>query len=132
MKPKIDMITIPVENLKVSEEFYRNMLEVTDDQISAGDDHIAFFLGGEISFVLFERSAFAQLTTQRRQSLHSSTVVLTHTAESIEEVNEILLRAEHAGGMIMKEGVFDEWSYTGYFKDPNGHVWEVMVWNKKQ
>lgn len=132
MKPSIQMITIPVVNLLESESFYRSMFELPEEQISAGDEHIAFFLEGDLSFVLFERLAFAATTGQESGDLRSSTLVLTHIAKSKEEVNRILRQAQLAGGSIVQEGVADDWGYSGYFKDPNGHVWEVRSWNSEQ
>lgn len=80
MKPSIQMITIPVVNLLESEKFYRSMLELPEEQISAGDEHIAFFLEGDLSFVLFERSAFAGMTQVKRVEIydhrHCSSLIL--------------------------------------------------------
>jgi uncharacterized glyoxalase superfamily protein PhnB len=45
------------------------------------------------------------------------------------EVDEVLARAARAGAEIIKparETVFG--GYAGYFRDPNGHIWEI-VWN---
>ncbi|UOQ84394.1 VOC family protein [Gracilibacillus salinarum] len=128
MKPTINMITIPVRNLEESEAFYRKLLEIPEEKISAGDDHIAFFLEQDISLVLFERKGFAEMTGQANQTFDHSTLILTHTATSEQEVDKVLLEAEEAGGSIYKQGTSDEWSYTGYFNDPNGHVWEVIAW----
>ncbi|QGQ45857.1 hypothetical protein [Metabacillus sediminilitoris] len=57
-----------------------------------------------------------------------STLILTHNAKCNEEVKS---QSENAGGSIVKEGVTDDGSYTGYFKDPNGHVWEVIAWDSE-
>ncbi|MDQ0273823.1 VOC family protein [Cytobacillus purgationiresistens] len=131
MKPKIDMITVPVKSLEVSNKFYRDLIRVSEDQISSGDNHTAFLLDGGMSLVLFEHVAFAQMTDQKEDLIFSS-LILTHTAESEAEVCEILQMAEQAGGIIIKKAIRDEWSFKGCFKDPDGHIWEILAWNNNQ
>ncbi|MBZ0229285.1 MAG: VOC family protein, partial [Bauldia sp.] len=54
---------------------------------------------------------------------------LAYNARSKAEVDAVLAEAEAAGARLLKpaEDVF--WGgYSGYFADPDGHVWEV-AWN---
>jgi uncharacterized glyoxalase superfamily protein PhnB len=40
-----------------------------------------------------------------------------------------LAQAKAAGGTILKPAQMADWGgYTGYFADPDGHIWEV-AWN---
>jgi uncharacterized protein len=128
MNPKIDIVTIPVENLDLSTRFYIEVFALPEDKISSGEDHVAFFLEGEMSLVLYERSGFAQMTEQHEENLNTSSVIFSHTAKDIKEVNSILSRALRAGGTVTKEGTADDWGYTGLFKDIDGYTWEVMSW----
>lgn len=128
MNPKIDIVTIPVENLDLSTGFYREVFALPEDKISSGEDHVAFFLEGEMSLVLYERSGFAQMTEQHEDNLNASSVIFSHTAKDTKEVNSILSRALRAGGTVTKEGTADDWGYTGLFKDTNGYTWEIMSW----
>jgi len=42
------------------------------------------------------------------------------------EVDEVLAAASGAGAEILKRADDTEWGgYSGYFADPDGHVWEV-------
>lgn len=131
MKPNIDMITVPVQDLKESERFYRELLELHDEQVASGEDHIAFFLENGISLVLFEQSEFARMTEQIGGLSRTSKLILTHNAGSNEEVDQILLKAKNAGAKILKAAAANEWSYSGYFKDPDGHTWEVLAWLRR-
>lgn len=125
---KINIVTIPVENLELSTRFYREIFTLPEDKISSGDDHVAFFLEGEMSLVLYERSGFAQMADQHEDNINTSSVIFSHTAKGTKEVNSILSSALKAGGMVTKEGTADEWGYTGHFKDIDGYTWEVMSW----
>lgn len=45
---------------------------------------------------------------------------------SPDEVDEVFRTAEAAGAKILKPGEATDWGgYSGYFADPDGHVWEV-------
>ncbi|MCP3028794.1 SRPBCC domain-containing protein [Halobacillus sp. A5] len=131
MNPKIDIVTIPVGNLDLSTRFYKEVFDLPEDKISSGEDHVAFFLEGEMSLVLYERSGFAQMTQQHEDNLNTCSVIFSHTAKDIKEVNFILSRAGKAGGTVTKEGNADDWGYyTGLFKDIDGYTWEVMTWQE--
>lgn len=51
---------------------------------------------------------------------------LAINCDSPEQVDETLVAAVHAGAVVLKPGQVAEWGgYSGYFADPDGHVWEV-------
>jgi predicted lactoylglutathione lyase len=55
-----------------------------------------------------------------------SGITLAHNTKTKDEVDEILRRAEAAGGKILKIPQIAEWGgYSGYFSDPDGYLWEV-------
>ncbi len=127
MKPKIDIVTLGVEDLEKSVRFYRYMLELDDEQVVAGEDHVAFFLDSEMSLVLFPRAEIARIADQRTVAPSSAEIMLSHTAANKEEVDEILTQAECAGGTILQQGSANEWGYAGSFLDLDGHIWEVSA-----
>jgi uncharacterized glyoxalase superfamily protein PhnB len=46
--------------------------------------------------------------------------------ESPAAVDDLLRRAKVAGATITRPAAKAEWGgYTGYFADPDGHLWEV-------
>lgn len=126
--PKINIVTIPVENLERSTRFYRKVFALPEDKISSSDDHVAFFLEGEMSLVLYERSDFAQMVGQHEDNLNASSVIFSHTTQDKKEVNSILSNVLKAGGTIIKEATADDWAYIGFFKDIEGYTWEVIFW----
>jgi predicted lactoylglutathione lyase len=56
-------------------------------------------------------------------------IALAHNVPAKEDVAEVLMIAAAAGGRIVKpaQDVFGG-GHSGYFADPDGHLWEV-AWN---
>ncbi len=53
-------------------------------------------------------------------------VTLAHNVASPEEVDALLKQAVDAGAILVKPGQEVFWGgYSGYFADPDGHLWEV-------
>ncbi len=44
--------------------------------------------------------------------------------------NSTLKRVDAAGGVVPGQAKEQPWGYAGLFKDPDGHLWEVM-WNHR-
>ncbi|PXA97555.1 glyoxalase [Nostoc sp. 3335mG] len=127
MKPKISIITIGVDELERAFVFYRALFDIAEEQIGAGEDHVAFFFDEDFSFVLFPREQIAQ-TAGKPETLEGTPgFVLSHRAESAEEVDAILERVLIAGGAIITPGTESEWGYSAYFEDTEGNVWELMA-----
>lgn len=127
MKPSISIITIGVDDLERAFAFYRALFDIADEQIGAGEDHVAFFFPNDFSFVLFPRDQIAR--TAGRDAAVSGTpgFVLSHQAASPDEVDDILRRVLVAGGAIVTEATRSEWGYSAYFEDSEGNVWELMA-----
>jgi catechol 2,3-dioxygenase-like lactoylglutathione lyase family enzyme len=52
-----------------------------------------------------------------------------HAAPTRADVDELLAQAKRAGAMLTQEAHDRPWGiYSGYFRDPDSHLWEVM-WN---
>ncbi len=127
MKPEISIITIGVDDLERAFAFYRALFEISDEQIGAGEDHVAFFFDSGFSFVLFPREQIA-LTAGKPEAIAGTPgFVLSHRAESPEGVDTILERVLVAGGAVITAGTQSEWGYSAYFEDTEGNVWEVMA-----
>lgn len=85
-------------------------------------EDVAFLSGGNVVLALWSPSFIAEdAQLQAPQRVAYATNVF---AES--EVDEILGRAQSAGAVVTKPGGATDWGgYTGYFTDPDGHLWEV-------
>ncbi len=127
MKPEISIITIGVDDLDRAFGFYRALFELPDEQIGAGEDHVAFFFDDKFSFVLFPRADIAQTAGKSDAVAGTPGFVLSHRAQSAEEVDAILGQVLAAGGAIVTPGTESEWGYSAYFEDSEGNVWELMA-----
>ncbi len=126
-KVKINIITLAVHHLEKTAAFYREVLQLPEDQVSKGEDHIAFFFDENFSLVLYPREEVASTTGQLNLNPSSNELILSSFVESRQDVDDILRRATLANGNVIKQGIANEWGYSGYFADPDGHVWEIST-----
>jgi hypothetical protein len=55
-------------------------------------------------------------------------ITFAYNVRSQERVDEVLAEVERAGGAITKPAASTAWGgYSGYFTDPEGHLWEVAT-----
>ena len=127
LKPSISIITIGVDDLERAFTFYRALFDIEEDQIGAGEDHVAFFFPGNFSFVLFPREQIAHTAGKDVAVPGTPGFVLSHQAASPAEVDDILHRVLVAGGAVIVAGTQSEWGYSAYFEDSEGNVWELMA-----
>jgi len=125
------MITIGVDDLKVSLKFYRDGLGLKTEGIIGTEFEygaIAVFdLQHGFKLALFARPDLALdagIATSNRSSTEFS---LGHNVGSESEVNAVMRQASAAGARIVKPAQKTFWGgYAGYFQDPDGHLWEVL------
>ncbi|MEO5806258.1 VOC family protein [Devosia sp.] len=127
MKPRINIITIGVDDLERAFSFYRALFDVSDEQIGAGEDHVAFFLDADLSFVLFPRDQIAANAGKPEVIAGTPQFVLSHSAGSATEIDAILDRVLIAGGTITAAAQQSEWGYSAYFEDSEGNLWEILA-----
>jgi predicted enzyme related to lactoylglutathione lyase len=127
MKPRINIITIGVDDLERAFAFYRALFELGDDAIGAGEDHVAFFFSEDLSFVLFPRGELANTAGKEHAVPGTAQFVLSHRADNDAEIDAILDQVVVAGGSIIMPGTESEWGYSAYFEDTEGNVWELMA-----
>ncbi|BAB54258.1 MULTISPECIES: VOC family protein [Mesorhizobium] len=131
MKARISVITLGVDNLETSLEFYRNGLGFpTEGIIGKEFEHgaVAFFdLRNGLKFAIFERSNIARDAgiAQTRRSPTEFTIGHNVTIEA--EVDAVMAQAISAGARLVKPAQKTFWGgYAGYFQDPDDHLWEVV------
>jgi predicted lactoylglutathione lyase len=128
MKPRINIITLAVVDLKKSIAFYKDGLGLQTQGIAAeGQDHVLFELQNNLSLVLYLRTEFDKVANQSNTSQRVPGVILSHAADTKEEVDSILKNATEAGGTLLPHQPKEfDWGYSGHFKDPDGHIWEIV------
>jgi catechol 2,3-dioxygenase-like lactoylglutathione lyase family enzyme len=133
MKPRITVITIGVDDLERSLRFYRDGLGFPTEGIIGKE-----FEYGAVVFIdlqpglrlaLWPRKSIAHDTGLRVSPTSSTEMTLGHNVSSKAEVDSVMAKATSAGAAIIKPAHDTFWGgYSGYFQDPDGHLWEV-VWN---
>jgi len=127
VRQKLNLITLGVKELAVSLAFYRDGLGW--EPSNASQNSIIFFDLGGVGLALYPRNLLAEDITVSAEGTGFSGITLAHNAKSIEEVDAVLSKAEKAGAKIIKKAQNVFWGgYSGYFADPDGHLWEV-AWN---
>lgn len=125
MKPRLYIVTLAVDDLARSRSFYQDGIGL--GQGTDGGDHVLFELQGELSLVLSERSDFNRTAGQGDETPTAASVSLSYQADNRQEVDDLLQKAVEAGGTLPSEPQAYEWGYSGYFKDPDGHLWEIVA-----
>lgn len=133
MKPRITVLTLGVDNLERAVAFYRDGLGLKTDGIMGTEfEHgaVAFFdLQHGLKLALWPRDSIAHDTNLAVTPPSATEFTLGHNVASKAEVDAVMSQAAAAGAVIVKLGQDTFWGgYAGYFKDPDGHLWEV-VWN---
>ncbi|WP_437478043.1 VOC family protein [Sorangium sp. So ce1014] len=133
MKPRITVITLGVDDLEASLRFYREGLGFQTEGI-VGEE----FEYGAVVFIqlqpglrlaLWPRASIAQDTGLSVGRAGPTEMTLGHNVTSKAEVDSVMATARAAGAAIIKAAHDTFWGgYSGYFQDPDGHLWEV-VWN---
>ena len=123
MNPRISMITLGVHDLAVSVKFYEEGLGFPR---MASPPEVAFFTLNGTWLGLYGRDALAADATVPPEGCGFESFALAHNVHSEMEVDEIMGVALEAGASLVKRAQKVSWGgYHGYFKDPDGHLWEV-------
>ena len=123
MKPRISMITLGVRDLRKSIDFYEGGLGFPRMDSPPG---VAFFPLNGTWLGLYGREALAEDADYSPEGNGFEGFALAHNVATEFEVDCVLQQAQCAGGTIVKEAQKAFWGgYSGYFKDPDGHLWEV-------
>jgi len=133
MDPHITVITIGVNNLELSLQFYRDGLKLpTEGIIGQEFEHgaVAFFdLQSGVKLAIWPRSSISHDTGVPDGTQNPTEFTLGHNVSTKDKVDEVIEQARRAGAKIVKPAHETFWGgYSGYFQDPDGHLWEV-VWN---
>jgi len=130
MKPSITLITLGVDNLERSLQFYRDGLGFeTPGIIGEEFEHgaVVFFeLASGLKLALFARENIAHEAGIAVQAPSATEFSLGHNLASAAEVDAVMQQAEQAGARIVKPAGQTFWGgYAGQFQDPDGHLWEI-------
>ena len=139
MKPRIHVITLAVGDLSRALDFYRDGLglesagvigtEFPGDEQNPAGAAAMFQLDGGLILALYPRSELAKDAGLPLPPAGADGFSIGHLVASKEEVDSVLAAAQAAGARLTGPPHERPWGiYSGYFQDPDGHLWEV-IWN---
>lgn len=139
MDARIDVITLAVADLDRALAFYRDGLGLQTDGVIGtewvGDDStpagatVVFELRGGLLLALYPRTDLAKDANIALPTPTPGEFSIGHLVSSKADVDALLYQAQAAGATVADPPHDRPWGiYSGYFRDPDGHLWEV-IWN---
>jgi hypothetical protein len=136
LEHRIDIVTLAVADLERALAFYREGLGFAasgitgtqwpgDGETPAGDV-VMFRLANGLTLALYPRSELAKDAEIPPGPAQSGEFSLGHLVGSRDDVDALLARAQAAGATVMAAHDRPWGIYSGYFRDPDGHLWEVI------
>ncbi len=141
MDARIDLITLAVSDLERALAFYREGLGLHsrgvigtefpgDDRTPAGPT-VVFELTGGLMLALYPRSELAKDANIELGPAKAGEFSIGHLVSSRADVDAVLAQAQAAGATLTDPPHDRPWGiYSGYFRDFDGHLWEV-IWNPR-
>ena len=137
MEPRIDVITLAVADLERALEFYRDGLglesrgvvgtEFVGDDVNPNGAIAMFELRGGLILCLYPRTELAKDAKVALAPPKAGEFSIGHAVSSKAEVDAVLAQAEAAGATLTDQPHDRPWGiYSGYFRDLDGHLWEVL------
>lgn len=124
MEQRISLITLGVNDLARARRFYEDGLGWV---AHAAPEGVVFYQLPGIALALFGRADLAEDAHRPIDGTFSGiTIAINQRTEA--DVDAVLAQAQAAGATILKPAEKVFWGgYSGYFADPDGHVWEVAL-----
>lgn len=137
MEPHIFAITLAVKDLDASLRFYRDGLGLPSSGIVGTEfpgsetepaGRVAMFqLRDDFILSLYPAGELAKDAGVAADHTSGHGFSLGHQVDSREEVDRVLRAVEDAGATLVGSVGERPWGiYSGYFADPDGHLWEVL------
>lgn len=123
MEPRLTIVTLGVADVARARRFYEALGFKAS---SASQASVAFLDAGGVVLSLYGRTALAEDATVDDSEPGFSGIAIAHNVRNESEVDVVLAEAVAAGARLVKHGHKAFWGgYSGYFADPDGHLWEV-------
>jgi predicted lactoylglutathione lyase len=138
VEPRVDVITLAVEDLERALRFYRDGLGLesrgvigtqwTDEESGANGAIAVFKFESGLLLSLYPRSDLAKDAAIPSGPARPGEFSLGQLVQSRAEVDELIDKAEAAGAAVTTPRDRPWGIYSGYFRDLDGHLWEI-IWN---
>jgi catechol 2,3-dioxygenase-like lactoylglutathione lyase family enzyme len=133
MKPRIKVLTLGVDDLERSLAFYRDGMGletkgITGQQFEDGAV-VFFYMNDDLILALWPTASLSKDAKIAATQTRLGAVSIGHIVNSREEVDAVIRQAEQAGAVVTDPPHDRFWGgYSGYFRDPDDHLWEI-AWN---
>ncbi|MGR3616743.1 MAG: VOC family protein [Paracoccaceae bacterium] len=122
MEQRVSLITLGASEIAKLAAFYEAL---GWQRVQSPDGVVAFDLIGQ-TLGLYPKAALAKDIGIPEEELGHGGMTLGHNVRSKEQVADLMAKAETAGAEVLKPAQDVFWGgYHGYFRDPEGHIWEV-------
>jgi catechol 2,3-dioxygenase-like lactoylglutathione lyase family enzyme len=133
MKPRIKVLTLGVSDLDRSLAFYRDGLGLPTKGIIGQefeDGAVAFFnMNDDLILALYPSASLSKDAKIAATPTRLGAVSIGHIVKSKADVDAVMRQAQEAGAVVTDPARDRFWGgYSGYFHDPDGHLWEI-AWN---
>ncbi len=125
LKQRLHIILLGVNDVAKSAAFYEALGWQRAPSSHAG--FVKFDLGGFALALISREDLAIDALAPSSQGSGFSGVALIHLVRTADEVEQTLARAVEAGGTLVKPATKTQWSSAGYFRDPDGHLFEVFI-----
>jgi catechol 2,3-dioxygenase-like lactoylglutathione lyase family enzyme len=123
MEPRLSLITLGVADIARARAFYEALGFRAG---KASQESVTFLDAGGVVLALWSRAALAEDAGVPDSKPGFSGIALAHNARSEADVDKALAEAVAAGAKLIKPAATTFWGgYSGYFANPDGHLWEV-------
>lgn len=137
MRSQLHVVTLAVADLQRAVTFYRDGLGLATDGIigteyaptpdTPGGETAMFHLDGGLILSLYPVGELAKDAGLPADGLGGTSVALGHVVPERADVDAVLREAERAGATVLGVAHERPWGvYSGYFRDLDGHLWEVV------
>ena len=125
MDPRVSFITLAVDDLYATRQFYVEGLG-WQPELDVPGEVIMIRVGERLILSLWAAAEFEDEVGPIVRGTGLAPITLAHNVSSPEEVDAILEAARAAGADPVSTGRHRDWGgYTGYFGDPDGYRWEI-------
>lgn len=123
LERRISIVTLGVADVAASTAFYERL---GWKRSSASQEGVTFIQMKGTVLALFGREALAKDAKVADTAPGFSGVTLAHNVSSPTGVDAVMKFAVSCGARLVKAPEKVSWGgYSGYFADPDGHLWEV-------
>ena len=123
LERRISIVTLGVADVAASTAFYERL---GWKRSSASQEGVTFIQMKGTVLALFGREALAKDAEVADTAPGFSGVTLAHNVSSPTGVDAVIKFAVSCGARLVKAPEKVSWGgYSGYFADPDGHLWEV-------